>query len=407
MSFKRRAVWTIIIAIVICCSCTGCWDRKELNKIAIASATAIDWVEDHWQVSYQVVIPQSISNMSGTGMQQAPVMVFSTTGDSIQEAVQRASLEMPRRMFFAHNRAVIIGESAARKGISPIIEVYLRSANSRETVTLLVSRDKGRNVLEQLLPLEKIPGAALQNMVLNEDKTDGNLKQVMIYQFAMGMQGDSGYSMLPEVYISGTGNESTSIEKLKNTNFDTKLKMGRIGIFQKDKLIGWMTGHEGYGLNWIKGDIKQSILFFACTKDSKQSLSAIRINKASTKVVPVYNQGAWLIKAEVRASGNLVENGCMVDASKPEGTRKLEELISGTISDLMQNSLHKAQAMKADVLGFAGLIHRKDPKAWAKLQPDWGDHFARIQMDVTIRVEIENIGMNNKSVKQLIESDNP
>lgn len=407
MRHKRRAVLTFLISFIICCSCTGCWDRKELNKIAIASATAIDWVEDHWQVSYQVVIPQSISMTGGGVIQQAPVMVFSTMGDSIQGAIQRASLEMPRKMFFAHNRIVIIGEEAARKGISPIIEIYMRSANSRETVSLLVSRDQGRSVLEQILPLEKIPGAALQNMVLNEDKTDGNLKQVMIYQFAMGLSADSGYTTLPEVFISGKGSESTSIEKLKRTTFDTKLKMGRIGIFQKDKLIGWMTGHEGYGLSWIKGEINQSILFFGCTTDSKQNVSAIRINKASTKLTPVYVQGKWHIKAEVRASGNLIENGCMIDASKPEGARKLEELISDTISELMQNSLHRAQSMKADVLGFAGLIHRKDPKAWEKLKPDWEEHFAQIQMEPTIKVDIENIGMNSKSIQQLIENDSP
>jgi spore germination protein KC len=390
---------------VLLSSVTGCWDRTELNQIAITSATAIDWEDNHWQISYQVVIPQSISSAGGAIIQQAPVMVFSTTGDSIQAAVQRASLEMPRTMFFAHNRVVVIGESAARHGISPIIDVYLRSANSRETVSLLVSRDKGRRVLEQILPLEKIPGAALRNMVLNEDKTDANLKQVMLYQFAMGMSGDSGYTTMPEVFISGQGVGSTSVENLKNTNFDTKPKMGRIGIFQKDKLIGWMTGHDGYGMSWIKGKIKQSILFFRCSKDGTQLLSSMRINKASTTLTPVNIHGQWVMKAKVKANGQLLENGCNIDASKPEGIRKMEELISAEISDIMQNSLHKAQSMKADVLGFAGLIHRKDPKAWKLMKTNWEEHFTQIKMEPSFNIEIENIGMNGKSIKQLIERD--
>ncbi|MZQ83559.1 Ger(x)C family spore germination protein [Paenibacillus sp. 5J-6] len=405
MRTKRRVVVTSLISFVICCLCTSCWDRTELNKIAITSATAVDWENDHWKVSYQVVIPQSISNAGGMATQQAPVLVFSTNGDSIQSAVQRASLEMPRTMFFAHNRVVVIGESAARKGISPIIDVYLRSASSRETVSLLVSRDEGRKILEQILPLEKIPGAALRNMVLNEDKTDGNLKQVMLYQLAMRMASDSGYSTIPEVFISGEGAESTSIENLKSTNFDTKLKMGRIGVFHKDQLVGWMTGHEGYGLSWIKGEISQSILFFGCTEKDDQSRSAIRITKASTKLTPVNIQGKWVIKAAVKANGQLLENGCTIDASKPEGTREMERLIGNTISRLMLTSLHKAQSMKADILGFAGLIHRKDPKAWEQLKPDWETYFAHMQMESSFQIEIANIGMNSKSVKQLIESE--
>ncbi|MDU0203877.1 MULTISPECIES: Ger(x)C family spore germination protein [Paenibacillus] len=406
MRTKRRVVLTSLISFVICCLCTSCWDRTELNKIAITAATAVDWENDHWKVSYQVVIPQSISSTGGMAIQQAPVLVFSTNGDSIQSAVQRASLEMPRTMFFAHNRVVVIGESAARKGISPIIDVYLRSANSRETVSLLVSRDEGRKILEQILPLEKIPGAALRNMVLNEDKTDGNLKQVMLYQLAMRMASDSGYSTIPEVFISGKGIESTSIENLKSTNFDTKLKMGRIGVFQKDKLVGWMTGHEGYGLSWLKGEINQSTLFFGCSEKSEKSRSAIRITKASTKLTPVNIQGKWIIQAAVKASGQLLENGCVIDASKPEGSREMEKLIGETISELMSTSLRKAQSMKADVLGFAGLIHRKDPKAWEKLKPDWEEYFAQIQMESSFQIDIENIGMNSKSVKQLIEIDN-
>lgn len=82
----------------------------------------------------------------------------------------------------------------------------------------------------------------------------------------------------------------------------------------------------------------------------------------------------------------------------------MEKLIGNTISKLMLTSLHKAQSMKADVLGFAGLIHRKDPKAWEKLKPDWEEHFAQIQMQSSFQIDIENIGMNSKSVKQLIEN---
>lgn len=78
----RKRILRCVILISHCLLLTGCWDRTELNQLAITSATAIDWDGKEWTVSYQVVIPQSIANPNtgGSPGQQAPVMVFSTRG---------------------------------------------------------------------------------------------------------------------------------------------------------------------------------------------------------------------------------------------------------------------------------------------------------------------------------------
>lgn len=46
----------------------GCWDRRELNQLAITLAIGIDKVEDDYQVSAQVVVPSVVStNSTGEG----------------------------------------------------------------------------------------------------------------------------------------------------------------------------------------------------------------------------------------------------------------------------------------------------------------------------------------------------
>ncbi|MFD0697899.1 Ger(x)C family spore germination protein [Paenibacillus sp. GCM10027628] len=402
---KHHIKLKCLFIFLICLVTTGCWDRVELNKIGITSATAVDWVQDHWRVSYQIIIPQSISsqNVGGGANQQAPVMVFSTDGDTIQSAVQRASLEMPRTLFFAHNRITVIGEEAARKGITLVIEDYFRNAGSRETVSILVSRESGRKILEQIVPLEKIPGAAVQNMLLNEDKQDSNLNQVMVYQLAMGMTGDSGYTVVPEVFISGKGQESKSIEMLKNTVFNTKLKLGRLGVFKKDKMIGWMSARDGYGISWITNRIDQSVLFFPCSQENKRFQSAVRILHAKTRLDPIQQDGRWVIKAHVHASAQLIENGCGIDGSKPEGLRALEKLINDELAALMQTSLQSAKEMKADVFGFASTIHKKYPKAWKQMKEDWDEQFTQTSLETFIQVKLERLGMSTKPFEKLMQ----
>jgi len=405
MLIKLRILTKSFPILLLCTLLTGCWDRTELNKIGITSATSIDWVNNHWQVSYQLVIPQSISSQSamGTSNQQAPVMVFSTVGDSIQTAIQRASLEMPRTLFFAHNRVMIIGEDAARKGIGQLIDNYLRSATSRETVSVLITRGTGRKILEQLVPMEKIPGAAIQNMLLNEDKHNSDLKQVMVYQLAMSMSGDSGYSTVPEIFIAGRGVESTNVEELKSTKAETKLKMGRLAVFKKDQLIGWLSLNDGFGINWIMNRIDQTVLFFSCTPGSKHVQSAVHIIHAKTRLKPTQQNGQWVMKADVQATAQLIENGCDIDPSKREGIKALEKLANHAVTTSMQDALRSTQAMKADVLGFATSIHKKDPKAWKQMKENWDEIFPQIPLETTVNISIERLGMSSKSFVDILK----
>ncbi|UJF34379.1 Ger(x)C family spore germination protein [Paenibacillus hexagrammi] len=382
----------------------GCWDRTELNEIGIASATAVDWQDDHWIVSYQLVIPQSISNQNAGGgsVQQAPVMVFSTNGTSIQEADQKSSLEMPRSLFFAHNRIIVIGEEAARHGISEVVESYLRNADSRETVSVFVTKQRGRSILEQIVPLEKIPGAALKNMQKNQDKQGSDLKQVMMYQLAMGITSDSGYTTIPEVILSGSGEAPTSVEILKNTYVESKLKMNRLGVFKKDKLIGWLSSHESYGINWITNRIKHTIMYFGCTRGSNNFKAAARIYKAKTHLNLVQQNGLWVAKVDVQADAQLIENNCGIDASKPEGLAQMEALMSFELSDLMQNSLDAAKGLNADVLGFGEYIHKKDPKTWGQLKDNWQEAFMQIKLEPSVHIHLKRLGMSNKPFADLI-----
>lgn len=40
---------------------SGCWDRRELDRLAIAVAVGIDKADDEYQVSAQVVVPSEMS----------------------------------------------------------------------------------------------------------------------------------------------------------------------------------------------------------------------------------------------------------------------------------------------------------------------------------------------------------
>ncbi|MGO4373939.1 Ger(x)C family spore germination protein, partial [Paenibacillus sp. MCAF20] len=82
---------TAVAMLILPCALllTSCWSRVELNELAITSATSIDREGEDWVLTYQVLIPSSISTGIGImgGANTSPVIVYSTKGRTIREAV--------------------------------------------------------------------------------------------------------------------------------------------------------------------------------------------------------------------------------------------------------------------------------------------------------------------------------
>ncbi|KHF37215.1 Spore germination protein A3 precursor [Paenibacillus sp. P1XP2] len=122
----NRWPFLILLLLIVPLFVTGCWDSKELNSLSIISATSIDRERDHWVVTFQVIIPQAIATQTGGGGagSQSPTTIFSTNGRTIREAMQNASLETSRMLFFAHNSILILSEKVAREEASAKSSIF-------------------------------------------------------------------------------------------------------------------------------------------------------------------------------------------------------------------------------------------------------------------------------------------
>ncbi|MGO1528966.1 Ger(x)C family spore germination protein, partial [Senegalia sp. (in: firmicutes)] len=57
---KKKIILLLIIIISINLI-TGCWDKRELSELSIASAIGIDRVEDEYLVSVQIINPSEVT----------------------------------------------------------------------------------------------------------------------------------------------------------------------------------------------------------------------------------------------------------------------------------------------------------------------------------------------------------
>ena len=78
---------------------TGCYDQKELNTIAIMTATEINKIDDEFIVNAQVVNPQSSDKTVNI---QAPFIIYEGRGKTIHEAYRKIKLQSSRYLYPNH-----------------------------------------------------------------------------------------------------------------------------------------------------------------------------------------------------------------------------------------------------------------------------------------------------------------
>lgn len=387
---------------ISCLLLTGCWDSRELNKLAFTAATAIDYKEGQWIVSYQVVVPSALSSLTANGPSKTPVTSFSTQGKTIRDATWRNSLESPRHLYFSHNRAIIVSSAAVQQGLSQLIDVYLRNLDSRETVSVLITEGEARQFLNQLMQIQIIPGDGIEEMIKLESKVLSNLPNVNMYDLALELLGTAKSAVLPEIVISGSPSV-TNPDELSKTKLSSKLRLGRLAVINQDKLAGWISKQDALGVSFIRNKVNRTVLPFKCEKSEVDS--AFQINHTKTRLTPHKNGEHFMIEVDVKGEGELLETNCPSDLNEPNTVRMMEEQLEKEIVENINSSWEAVKKLKTDVVGFADLIHRKYPKEWKQLGPKWQTEFPQTEIQTKADITIKRVGLTEKSFKLQSEKD--
>jgi spore germination protein KC len=396
----------MILMLSVALLTSGCWDSQELNTLSIISATSIDRSNGKWEISFQVVIPQSIASQTGGGSSgsQSPTTIFSTKGRSIAEAMQNASLETSRKLFFAHNSVLILSEDVARKeGVGEILDYFLRPFESRETMSVLLTKGKASNLLEVLIPLEKISGNAIQRIIDQSQKNLSQAQNMRLIDFARMIASPDESAMAPELEVSGDLTKQSSLDALKKTRNEAVIKLGELGVFRKDKLVGWIDQKDSRSVAWLSDRVSSMIVVFPCSaKGQENQLLSYRVLKSSTKLEPKVIHGKSVIHAKISATGAIDESGCNLDLKNPGVIRDLERSISKQIGGDVMATWSHLQEMNVDLAGFMNAIHRKDPSTWRKLMKTKRP-IEEISLRVQVKINIEHTNMITKPYSSLLK----
>ncbi|MCU6797720.1 Ger(x)C family spore germination protein [Paenibacillus sp. WQ 127069] len=375
-------IWLVLFSLVA----TGCWDRREINDLAIVLAVGVDRNSDNKIVlSAQVFFPKVAGggpqgNTGGSGSNATGQTIMqSAQGVSIADAMTQLQSKLPRSLFWGQAEVIVIGEGAAAKGIRSYIDFFLRYDQFREHAYVYISKEKAEDILKLQPPLERSSAEVLREM--------GNLKlgaQITLKELAQKIDGASQGAVLTRIHITPF---AAAVDPVHNN-----IQISGLTVLTKDKYVGSLQEKATLGTLLICNEL-ETIIFSFPIEGTTGEIS-VNLLHAKTKLTPhIDKKGVWKMNLLIEAYGDLVLNTTDLSNISPEFIEKVKTGWSKALKSDVEESLRTVQRhLKADIFGFAEKFYQHYPKEWNKVKEHWNDQYPKLKIDVTIHTKINRLG---------------
>ncbi len=377
MKSRISILLNTVICILLIVTLTGCWNRRELDTLAVVLGVGVDKLMESGkvQITAQVVKPGEIKTQRGEVKTEAFWNVIGT-GDTIFGTLRDMTNKSSRKLFFPHNQLLIFGKSTAEEGIQKYIDFFIRDPEPRMNVWVLISQGMAMEILDVKSELEKIPANNIAKLIEGQAAATSQTRAVKLKDLVIGLMSKTTASTIPFIKIVKDGDKK--VDTISET-----------AVFKGDKLVGSMDKIEGRGLLWVLGNVKSGIIDVEDSNNDKVSLEIIR---ASSKVVPKINNDKISIKVNINEEGNIGEQTGPENLAELREIALLEEKKAEVIRREVMAAVRKAQELDADVFGFGDAIHKKYPEQWKKIEYNWDEIFKNIQVEVDVEAKLRLMG---------------
>ncbi|EFM11416.1 germination protein, Ger(x)C family [Paenibacillus curdlanolyticus YK9] len=390
---KRKLLMGGLIVAMLFVS--GCWNRREMNDLAIAVAYGIDKAGDGYRLTVQVVDPGEVASQKGS-TDRTPVTTYQATGETIFEALRRMTKVSPRKIYNSHLRMLVISDKVAEDGIANVLDFVSRNHEHRGDFYVVIAKDTtASNTLKILTHLESIPANQMYSSLETSERSWAPTSAVTLDELIDDIVSPGKQPAVTGLRIKGS---QTTGENKRNVNeiaSSTQLVYNGLAVFKKDKLIGWLNEEESKAYNYIQDNVKSTVGVVYCPGGGNVALEVMH---SATKVKGKVVHGKPTIDVSVRMRANIGEVRCSIDLSEESSLKQLEQNGNRKVQQFIEETIATVQKKyKVDIFGFGEVMHREQPKYWKTVQDDWDTQFQTLAYRVNVECEIRYLGTQSNS----------
>jgi spore germination protein KC len=409
MFVKQRVAFGAMLLILLTLLVGGCWDLVSISERTMVIGMGIDKIQDDEPIllTAQVVNFQAFKSGGGGTMTGAggsngkgasngdkssaggsSVIVETIKGRSLSDAVYNFLKYSSRRVIFSHNRVIVLGNELARSDIAGIFDEMTRDYQFRPTNWILVAENTAREILEARTDLGTVPANEI-NIMMDNLTRKALIDPVNMNDFIFQLKSEGKTGLAPLVQM-----------EQPDLNPFPRIKVEKTAVFKNNRLIGVLTTDESHDLTWLDDRQKGGSLVFIYQSGKKQQKISVEISGGTTHITPQVTQDGILMKISCSGSGVLRESEGITNNFKT--VKRLEQRVEKVLETRLEQTIEKAQQMKADFLGFGRLIHADDPDLWLRIKDKWEEEFPKIRISVHFQINLARYGnIKNSVLKEL------
>ena len=369
----KKVSFTALFCAALCILLPGCaasiyTDSREVETLELIRTVGIDAEASGTALTVS-------TGLSGEG--EKPKL-YRLTASTAAEGTQLLSNHFAHGdAFFAHTEHILIGENAARSGISGYLDYVARAQSLRLGTNVFIVR--GADAADAML-LSLSDDTSASDTLTSIKKDAPRLSEGYVYSvgeiLTQTVKGEAALVM------AVTPEENTV---LTDEN-EALLAPAGYAVLRDGRLLGFVTGDAASGVCILTGKAESG----AVSVPYAGGRCTLMLTKEKPSFAAQYGEtDIERVAVTVKLSLTLTEADVRLRLEDEQTRRELEMLAAEEFKSRIVSALSAAKELSADFCGIGGKIGQKTPLRFSRCETPWEEAFQSIPITVEVRAELK------------------
>lgn len=377
----------MLTALALILSCfSGCWDYREIEKLAIVAGMAAD--RDEERDIYIITVEVLNSQIAKDGTETRSTVVTGE-GKTIFDAVRNIIILTGTKLYWSHCKVVVIGQEMARDGITPVADWISRLIETRPDIWVLVSTEKtAGEILKNKAPMQEVTSYFMEDL-FESQKEIPRFPDAILFELLGDLSSEGVSIILPRVELISGINGGGQVPRIFGA-----------AVFFRDKMVGQLDGLETRNIMWVREGAEGGVVTEYQQEGDGHVDISLEVASMKVEKIPKFIDGKPAMQVKLDYSLVLTEVGKSIDLNEEKYLNSLMSLTENDLKKEVSRSVRKLQTeLRSDVTGFGEAFRLKFPGYWKQVVHRWTEIYRTLPVYYDVKVNIRGSALRSKPVK--------
>ncbi len=377
---KSKMIFSIFLVVSLLFSFTSCQKAgTELSQLMIIQGIGIDTTQNGYKVTVEILNNEQSGTPSGDGSSENKTKIYTAEAESVSSALRTLTSKSGNLPLFAHNRVIVIGESASNQKLSDILDFFLRNYDSRASQLVCVAKNSdAEKIIRAKLLNDTVKSEILENMLM-ESHRQSLIPRVRVIDAINILNTPTSVLCLPAVTVQKNG---------ENEDF----KLDGCALYGSDETFSmYMSTGDAEGLAFLTDTAQKGFLTAELPNGEK---AGFVINKSKTHYKISEKNGVLHYNLRINISCDIDEvSGAEFFSTDDDFFEIIKSSVAKAVIKRAENSLVVLKGKHGgDALRYGKRLMLHKPNLYNSVKDNWDDVFKSAVTTVTVKVTVRRIG---------------